>query len=110
MEEQRYNYYKQEHPEWTDEQIYTAISLDIKSKETVKAAGGEVRADDPDIIKKILIGAREWLESLLPTIFEKVKDAFDLLLERLQEWIKDKLEDIILVQLPEIIGNFIKKI
>lgn len=109
MEEQRYNYYKREHPEWSDEQIWTAIGLDIKSKEAVKAAGGEINGNDPDIVSRIVCGARNWLESILPDIFEKVKDIFDQILDHIYEWAKEKLEDILINRIPEMVGNFLKK-
>ena len=109
MEDQRYNYYKKEHPDWSDEQIWSAISHDIKAKEAVKASGGDIDGNDPDIVARIVSGAKKWLESILPDIFEKVKDIFDQILDHIYEWAKGKIEDILINRIPELIGNLLNK-
>lgn len=105
MDNSRYNFYKENYPDWSDEQIWTAISLDLKTNDIVKKHDGNINIQDPDILKKIIEGAREWLEAVLPDIFEKVRDLFSSILEQVIEWVEEKVNDI-LSKLPEYISNF----
>lgn len=86
MDNERYKWYKENHPDWSDEQIWTAISIDMKAKDVSKKGDGNIDINDPDIIKRVLDGAREWLANVLPDIFEKVKDAFAYLIDSIAKW------------------------
>lgn len=92
---ERYKFYKDNYPNMSDEQIWTAISLDIKSKDVVVKNGADVDINSPDIIDQIIRGAQRWLEANLPKIFEKVKAYFDKLLDHLADIILQKVGDII---------------
>lgn len=91
----RYKFYKDNYPDMSDEQIWTAVSLDIKSKDVVVKNGADVDINSPDIIEQIIRAAARWLEANLPKIFEKVKAYFDKLLDRLADIILQKIGDII---------------
>lgn len=86
MDNARYNYYKELHPEWSDEQIWTAISIDMQTKVTVENGGNNVDPNTPEIIDIILKKAQDWLEEVLPAVFEKVKQFFQRALETISEW------------------------
>lgn len=87
----RYNFYKRNHPEWSEEQIWMAISIDMKAKDTVKKGGEDIDIHDESVLKKILEGAREWLNVVLPDIYEKVKNFFDNILKNIGKWIQQGL-------------------
>lgn len=92
---ERYKFYKENYPDWSEEQIWTAISLDLKSKDVVVKNGTDVDLNSPDIIEQIIRGAEQWLEVVLPQIFEKVKVYFEKLLDQLADIIQKKVGDII---------------
>lgn len=92
---ERYKFYKENYPDWSEEQIWTAISLDLKSKDVVVKNGADVDINSPDIIEQIIRGAEQWLEAVLPQIFEKVKAYFEKLLDHLADIIQQKVGDII---------------
>lgn len=76
------------HPTWSDEQIWTAISLNMEADNVIEKKGANITMDDPDIFKEIITGAKNWLEAALPVIFEKVSWLFDQLLQNIASWIK----------------------
>lgn len=86
MEQERYNYYKELHPEWTDEDIWLAISLDKQAKDAIKEGGNDVDVTTPEFINQIILKAQEWIEHNLPIIFEKVKAFFTKALDTLVDW------------------------
>lgn len=86
-----YNKFKKLHPEWSDEQIWTAISLDHQADIVIEKAGADIDAKDPIIFTWILEGAREWLRQFLPVVFEKVKSLFSAVLTQLMENVKSFL-------------------
>ena len=51
MNNQKYEEFKAKHPEWTDEQILTAISLDMQSNKVIEEKGENVDPNDPDFIQ-----------------------------------------------------------
>lgn len=91
----RYEYYKQLHPDWSEEQLWTAVSIDEQAKKTVKEGGQDVNLMDSDIINRILIKAQEWLEEVLPIIFERVKKFFDDLLVSIASWAQRGIQYVI---------------
>lgn len=91
MNNKRYDYYKSKHPEWSEDQIWTAVSLDMESDKVVEQEGGDIDPNDPDLIAKILNGARNWLSEVLPDIFAKVSAFFDKMISTIGEWIQKGL-------------------
>ena len=87
MNNQKFNECKIKHPDWTDEQIWTSISLELETDAVIENKGEDVDPDDPDIIKEIIIGARNWLEEVLPNIFAKVSHFFESLLSTIGDWV-----------------------
>lgn len=92
---QKYEEFKAKHPDWSDEQIWTAISLDMQADSVIERKGENINPEDPDIIEEIIRGAMEWLDSVLPIIFEKVKNFFHRLLANLGEWLRKGLNYLI---------------
>lgn len=91
MNNPKYDFYKSKHPEWSDEQIWTAVSLDMESNKVIDEKGADIDPNDPDIIKEVLDGARKWLSEVLPVIFAKVSQFFDKLLATIGEWVSKGL-------------------
>lgn len=87
-----YEKYKQKHPDWSDEQIWTAISFDMQTDKVIEDAGADIDHNDPDIMEAIIRGAMEWLDEVLPIIFEKVKKFFANLLSNIGDWVKRGIE------------------
>lgn len=89
MNNEKYNAMKAKHPEWSDEQIWTAISLDMQANATIEKKGGNnINPNDPDIFTTIVKAAEEWIKVALPIIFERVKPFFKKLLDNLAVWIQ----------------------
>lgn len=88
---ERYNYYKRLHPEWSEEQIWTAVSIDMQTANTIKKGGEDVNVNDENVIRSILKSAQQWLEEVLPAIYRKVADFF----RKAFEWIKQGIHDIL---------------
>ena len=88
MNNEKYNAMKAKHPEWSDEQIWTAISLDMQANATIEEKGGDINPNDPDIMTTIIKAALKWIEVALPIIFERVKQFFEKLLDNLPVWIQ----------------------
>ena len=89
-DEELYAELKRINPTWTDEQIWTQISI-MKST-------GEHLNDHPacevseDVLKIILEKAKDWLFNKLPDIFEQVYTFFDDLIESLPDWAKQGIK------------------
>lgn len=83
---------KAAHPDWSEEQIWTAVSLDMEADKMIDDKGDDFDPNDPDIIEGIIKGAMEWLDEVLPVIFEKVKNLFQNLLSTIGSWIRKGLE------------------
>lgn len=88
-ENQKYNEFKAKHPEWSDEQIWTAVSLDMQADNVIESKGKDINPNDPDIIEQIIKGAMEWLDEVLPYIFEKVREFFFRLLANIGDWVRE---------------------
>ena len=95
MRNPKYDEYKAKHPDWSDEQIWTAISLDMEADAVIDNRGSDVDPDDPDVIKEILVGARKWLSEVLPQIFERVKKFFDKIISTLASWVQKGLQHVV---------------
>ena len=95
MNNPKYDYYKAKHPEWSDEQIWTAVSLDMESDKVIDEKGADVDPNDPDMIKEVLDGARRWLSEVLPDVFAKVAKFFDTLLTTIGEWVQKGLSHVV---------------
>lgn len=96
----KFNIIKEKHPNWSDEQIWTAVSLDMEADRVIEEKG-EVNPDDPDIIEEIIRGAMEWLDDALPMIMEKVRDLFNALLQNIGNWLRKGMEYVM-----DFIGNW----
>lgn len=91
----RYNHYKELHPEWSEDQIWAAISIEMEAENVLDKKGQNIIANDPDIIKEILDGAKNWLQEVLPNVFAKVAAFFDRLISTIGEWIQKGLSFVV---------------
>lgn len=81
---------KSEHGDWSDEQIWTQVSVMINSADVISGQGPNVSLTQ-NLLRTILVKAKEWMRNTLPTIFGKVVGFFDELLEQLPQWAKKGL-------------------
>lgn len=95
MKNERFERIKAKYPDWSDEQIWMAVSIDMSQDVTIEQKGGDIDPNDPQIWESIIGKAKEWLSEVLPAIFEKVKEVFANLLNKVKEWISDNLPIII---------------
>lgn len=91
MNNEKYEYYKNLHPEWSDEQIWSAVSIDMSAAKEIGERGNDVSPNDPDLIKAVLDGARNWIRDVLPNVFIKVQAFFDKMIQSIGEWIQKGL-------------------
>ena len=89
--EERIQLLKSKHPDWSEEQIKSAIAIELSAGNVVDKAGKAVSPNDPDIVKAVLLGAKEWLHEVLPEVFAKVAVFFDNLINTMGTWIEKGL-------------------
>lgn len=99
-----YNRIKSEHPNWNEEQIWTAVSLFMEADNVIEKEGADINSEDPEIFTQIVKRAKEWLSIVLPQIFEKVKDLFNNLLNKLKTWVSANWPKIV-----KVITDFVGK-
>lgn len=85
--EQLFKDLKEKHPDWSDEQIWTNVSVMLAGEDAVIIAGPNP-APSEDLLRTVLEKAKEWLLETLPDIFAKVADFFTELIDSLPEWAK----------------------
>lgn len=100
----KYKFYKELHPEWSEDQIETAVSIDMSAENEVNRRGKDINPDDPDLIRDILEGARRWLEEVLPQVFERVRGFFDNIISTLTTWVQNGLKYVV-----DLIGKILGK-
>ena len=83
---------KAAYPTWKDEQVWTALSLNMEADKVIESKGNDISVNDPIIIEEIVKGAKKWLAEVLPVIFEKVKDFFQKLLANIEVLVKEGLK------------------
>lgn len=91
MDNPQFNRIKAKHPDWSDEQIWIALSLDLETDNVIERAKGDIDPNDPDIMRQIIVGARNWLREVLPSVFAKVGHFFDSMITTIGEWIQKGL-------------------
>ena len=97
---EKFDIIKEKHPNCSDEQIWSAVSLDMEADRVIEEKG-EISPNDPDIIEEIIRGAMEWLDDALPMIMEKVRDLFNALLQNIGNWLRKGMEYVM-----DFIGNW----
>ena len=102
---ERFDRIKAKHPDWSDDQIWMAVSIDMETDATIDQKKENVNPNDPVIWKTIVTKAKDWLHEVLPVVFEKVKEIFAALLNRLKEWIAENVP-VIFERITELIGGF----
>ena len=102
---ERFDRIRAKHPDWSDEQVWMAVSLDMQQDATINQKGNDINPLDPKIWEIIVEKAQEWLQEVLPVVFEKVKEFFATLIGRLKQWIAEKVP-VIYEKITELIGKF----
>lgn len=92
MDNPIYNQIKKDHPDWSEEQIWSAVSINMQADTVIETAGKNVDPNDPDLVEQIIRGAEAWLEEVLPLVFEKVEELFKNLLCHIGDWIRKGLD------------------
>ena len=90
---ERFDRIKAQHPEWSDEQVWMAVSIELEAEATVDK-NKNVDPNDPDIWGEIIGKAKDWLEAVLPIVYEKVRELFAVLLANLKKWIEKGITNI----------------
>lgn len=85
-EKKRYEYYKNLHPDWSEEDIWLNVSIDKHVTDTVKNGGDDIDINTPKVMEYIIKKATDWIEENLPLIYEKVKAFFQTALNSVMEW------------------------
>jgi len=91
---------KAKHPDWSDEQVWTAISIEMEADKTIEEGGKDINPNDPVLLRNIIEGAKKWLEEVLPVVFQKVQDFFMQVLDSVEVWARKGLN-----YLKDLIGN-----
>jgi len=92
---ERFSRYKELHPEWSDDQIWAAVSIEMEAENVLDKQGQDMKANDPGIIREILNGAKKWLKEVLPNVFAKVASFFERLINSIGDWIQKGLSFIV---------------
>ena len=95
MDNPKFNEIKAKHPDWSDGQIWTALSLNMEADNVIENAGDDIDPNDPDIIKEIIVGAQNWLKEVLPNIFAKVAQFFERMISTIGEWVQKGLSYVV---------------
>lgn len=95
MDNPKFNEIKAKHPDWSDEQIWTALSLNMEADNVIENTGDDIDPNDPDIIKEIIVGAQNWLKEVLPNIFAKVAQFFERMISTIGEWVQKGLSYVV---------------
>lgn len=77
------------HPEWSDEQVWTQVSIRLSGEKTI-SLNPDMKANDNDIVKTIIEVAEGWIRENLPYIWEKVKEWFANILNNIIDWFKER--------------------
>lgn len=104
---EKFDRIKAKHPDWSDDQVWMAVALDLQQDATIEQ-NKDVDPNDPDIWNTIVTKAKDWLQEVLPVVFEKVKEFFNTLLKRLKEWIDENVP-VIFEKIKELIGGFTRR-
>lgn len=105
MDNERFERIKAKHPDWSDEQVWTAVAIGLEQDKTLDSTPEDLNPNDPIIWSEIIQRAKNWLNEVLPMIFEKVKELFTNLLNKLKEWVAKKIP-VIWDVISEFIGRF----
>lgn len=89
MDNKRYKFYKDIHPEWSEEQIWTAVSIDMSAADEIEKGGEDIDINDPNLIAQILRKASNWLAEVLPNVFEKIGKLIDDTIKSIVTWAKN---------------------
>ena len=89
--EEKYNHYKRLHPEWSHEQIMAAVSIEMSAANKVTEAGEKADPNDQELVRSVLLGAKEWLHEVLPEVFANVANFFDDIINNIGKWIEKGL-------------------
>lgn len=87
--------YQEMHPEWSEDQIWAAVSIEMEAEKVLDKTDNNIPANDPDIIKAILDGAKNWLNEVLPNIFTRVSIFFDKLIATIGDWVQKGLSFVV---------------
>lgn len=87
--EEIYEEIRAAHPDWTDEQVWTQVSIRISGEGTI-SLHPDMAANDNEIVKTIIEMAERWIHDNLPYIWERVKVWFANILNNIIDWFKER--------------------
>lgn len=87
--EELYQEIRETHPEWSDEQVWTQVSIRISGEDTI-SMNPDMKANNNEIVKTIIEVAERWIRENLPYIWEKVKEWFANILNNIIDWFKER--------------------
>lgn len=89
--EELYEQVKRTNPTWTDEQIWSQVSVMLSAEEAISKEGPDCVMTQ-DLLRVILEKAKDWLFNVLPEVFEKVYKYIDNLIYNLPDWAKEGIK------------------
>lgn len=87
--EDLYQEIREAHPEWSDEQVWTQVSIRLSGEQTI-SLNPDMTVNDNEVVRTIIEMADQWVRDNLPYIWEKVKDWFTNILNNLIDWFKER--------------------
>lgn len=102
--EELFNELKTQHPEWSDDQIWTHVSVMIPAEVAVSEYGPNPPAAE-QLLSMVLEKAKQWLLETLPDVFSRVASFFDDLISNLPDWAKNGISYIFKMIVNYYTGN-----
>lgn len=90
-EELIFNELQKMHPDWSDKQIWAAVSIMLSSDDVISASGPNVTYSE-DLFRTVLEKAKRWLSETLPDIYAEVADYFNELIDNPSDCAKQGAE------------------
>lgn len=92
--EEHYQDIKAFHPDWTENQIWTQVSIRMKAGDMIATTDpATLEAQKKEIMRIILRQAQRWLHENLPEIWKHVKDFFASLWDNIVDCVRDSWRD-----------------
>lgn len=76
---EEYDFCKKKHPNWDHKKLCTKVGFSQKTDEIIER-DGDIDENDKEVMTEIVQGVGDWLEDMLPRIWDAVSDIFSNIL------------------------------